>query len=70
MMSEREERLQHRLKSPVFWSALLVQVLAVLVFIGVIDLNVSETVYNIIYGVLELFVTFGILNNPTNKDAL
>ena len=68
-MSEKNEKLQYRLKSPVFWSALLAQVLAMLVFFGIINLNVSDTIYNIIYGVLELFVCFGILNNPTNKDA-
>jgi len=68
-MSEKNGKLQHRLKSPVFWSALLAQILAMLVFIGIIDLNVSDTIHNIIYGVLELFVCFGILNNPTNGDA-
>jgi uncharacterized membrane protein len=68
-MSENNIALQNRAKSPVFWSALMAQVLALLVFTGVIDLNVSDTIQNIICGLLELLVAFGILNNPTNGDG-
>lgn len=69
-MSEKGVSLQNRAKSPVFWSALLAQISALLVFTGIIDLNVSNAIQNIICGVLELLVAFGILNNPTNGDGL
>lgn len=69
-MNEMKETRQLRVKSPVFWSALFAQILSLFVFTGVIDIHVSGTIQNTICAVLELFVTFGILNNPTNGDAL
>ena len=69
-MSESKESLQKRIKSPVFWSALIAQILALLVFTNVIDLNVSAIINNVVCSVLEGFVAFGLLNNPTNGDGL
>lgn len=60
---------QHRLKSPVFWTAVVAQVLSLLVYVGVLDMGMSETIKNGICLVLELLVTFGILNNPTCKGS-
>lgn len=60
---------QHRLKSPVFWTAVVAQVLSLLVYVGVLDMGMSETIKNGICLVLELMVTFGILNNPTCKGS-
>lgn len=60
---------QHRLKSPVFWTAMVAQILSLLVYFGVLDMGMSETIKNGVCLVLELLVTFGILNNPTCKDS-
>lgn len=62
--------MQNRLKSPVFWTALSAQILALLVFGGVIDLHGSAVINNAVCAVLEVLVAFGILNNPTNGDGL
>lgn len=63
------ELMQNRLKSPVFWTSLTAQILSILVLFDVIDLNFSNTVSHGICGFLEVLVTFGILNNPTNRKA-
>lgn len=64
------EQRQNRFLSPVFWSAAAAQVLTLLVYGGVIDVEVSEGARNVICALLELMVTFGILNDPTNKAAI
>lgn len=64
------DAMQHRLKSPVFWSAVIAQMLSILVLFDVIDLNMSEAITNVVFALLELLVTFGILNNPTNPRGL
>lgn len=63
------EPIQNRLKSPVFWTSLAAQILSIFVFLDVIDLDISNTVSHVIGAFLELLVTFGILNNPTNRNA-
>lgn len=63
------ESMQNRLKSPVFWTSLAAQILSLLVFFEVIDLDLSNSVSHGICAFLELLVTFGILNNPTNRKA-
>lgn len=65
----KETELQHRLKSPVFWTAVTAQVLSLLMVLGVIDTGLSETIEHTVCILLELMVTFGILNNPTSKGA-
>ena len=64
-----EKRLfspQNRLKSPVFWTALTAQIVSALVLTGVVDSGSSEVLKNFACALLELMVTFGILNDPTN----
>ena len=61
---------QNRFLSPVFWTAAVAQMLTLLVYCGVIDMQVSEDIRNLFCIVLELMVTFGILNDPTNKAGL
>ena len=61
--------LQHRLKSPVFWTAVTAQVASILVLTGVIDSGESETLRSVSCAILEALVTFGILNDPTNGAA-
>lgn len=65
----KEMHLQHRLKSPVFWTAVTAQVLSLLMLLGVIDTDLSATIEHTVCILLELLVTFGILNNPTSKGA-
>ena len=57
---------QNRLTSPVVWSAIVAQVLAVLVTLGVIDTGLSNAINAVIISILQLLVTFGVLNNPTD----
>ena len=60
---------QNRFKSPVLWGAIVAQVLALLVTIGVIDTGVSEAVEAVFTAILNLLGVFGILNNPTSKNT-
>ena len=60
---------QNRFKSKVVWATVAAQILAMLVTFGVIDTNVSETLNTAIAAMLQVFVIFGALNNPTNPDG-
>lgn len=60
---------QNRFKSPVLWSAIVAQVLALLMTVGVIDTGVSEAVEAVFTAILNLLGVFGILNNPTSKNT-
>ena len=44
------------------------QILAVLTATEIIDFNAGEVVKAVITAVLEMFVTFGVLNNPTDAE--
>ena len=59
---------QNRLLSPVTLAAIAAQVLSILVLAGVIDTGMSEAIEAVVVAVLELLTTFGVLNNPTNKN--
>lgn len=61
---------QNRFKSPVLWGAVIAQVLSLLIALGVIDTGMSETINQILSGILELLVLFGVLNNPTSKESM
>lgn len=58
--------MQNRLKSKVVWAAIVAQVLAILLALGVIDTGMSETINAVVVSVLQLLVAFGVLNNPTD----
>ena len=60
---------QNRLKSPVVWTAVVAQVLALLVVLGVFDQTLSDAIKAVAVTVLELLVAFGVLNNPTDGAA-
>ena len=62
--------LQNRFKSKVLWVSIATQVLALLMTMGVINVTTSEILNTIIVSVCELFVVFGILNNPTDSKKL
>jgi Bacteriophage holin. len=60
---------QNRFESPVLWAAVVAQMLAILVVLGVIDIGQSEAVSAVVAGILQLLVAFGVLNNPTQQDG-
>lgn len=59
---------QDRLKSPVVWAAIVAQVLALLISFGWIDTGMSEAIEQVVAGLLQLLVIFGVLNNPTDSE--
>ena len=59
---------QSRFASPVVWGAVLSQVLAILIALEVINPTQSQVINDVIASVLQLLVTFGILNNPVAQD--
>lgn len=61
---------QNRFKSPVLWSSLASQVLAMLIVLGVIDAGMSEAIKALVVALLNILGLFGIVNNPTSKDTL
>lgn len=62
--------MQNRFKSKVLWVSVGTQILSILIALGVINVGSSELLETILISVCELFVTFGILNNPTNKEKI
>jgi uncharacterized membrane protein len=64
------ENKQSRWKSKVLWAAVAAQVVALLAFFGVLKLiGITEDwINNVIGGVLQLLVLFGVLNNPTDSE--
>ena len=60
--------MQNRLNSPVVWAALAAQILAILVTLGVVDMGQSDALNAVVTAVLELFVVFGVFNNPTERE--
>lgn len=61
---------QNRFRSPVFWGAVVAQIISLGQIAGIwakygIDTGV---VGDVVAGVLQLFVLFGILNNPTDAE--
>lgn len=61
--------MQNRLKSKVVWGAILAQVLAILLALGVIAAGLSEAVNALITAALQLLVVAGVLNNPTDPTG-
>lgn len=58
--------MQNRLKSAVVWGAVLGQVLLI---IGLVHPEITDTVKIVGGAVIEILTLFGILNNPTNKTG-
>lgn len=61
---------QNRFRSPVLWASLAAQLLVILVTLGVIDTGMSESIEAVVTSLLQLLVTFGVLNNPTNRSGM
>lgn len=62
--------MQNRFKSKILWISIGTQILSVLIALGVIDTGCSELIETVLVSLCELFVAFGILNNPTSKNTL
>ena len=60
---------QNRFKSPVFWSAIVAQLLSILVLTGAIGQDWSTAISGIVAAVLEALTVFGLLNNPQNPNG-
>ena len=59
---------QKRWKSPVVWAAVVAQILTILIVLDVINVSQQEAINAVVASVLQLLVTFGILNSPTSAD--
>lgn len=59
---------QNRFKSKVLWMAVTAQVGVILIATGAVSVSELQTVNTIIAAVLEILVTVGILNSPTDKE--
>ena len=59
---------QNRWKSPVLWTAIGAQVVAILLLTGVIGSEQAEYVNNILAALLQVAVAIGIVNNPVDKE--
>lgn len=69
-MSETKT-MQSRFKSKVFWAAVVAQIISIGQISGLwakygVDTGV---VGDVVAGMLQLFVLFGILNDPTSADT-
>ncbi len=62
--------MQNRFKSKVLWISIGTQIISMLIALGVIDTGCSKLFETILISACELFVAFGILNNPTSKETL
>ena len=60
--------MKKRLTSWVFWSSLAAQTLSLLTAAGVMQVSQSEAVNAAVAALLQVFVCFGVLNNPTDKE--
>ncbi|MBO4583803.1 MAG: hypothetical protein J5756_01915 [Clostridia bacterium] len=60
--------MKKRLTSWVFWSSVAAQVLSLLTATGVLPLSKSDAVNAAVAALLQLFVCFGVLNNPTDRE--
>lgn len=62
--------IQNRLKSKVMWVSIITQIISLLLALNIIDMGTSDLLNTLTITLCELFVTFGILNNPTSGNSL
>lgn len=60
---------QSRWKSPVFWSGIAAQIIALLLFAGVIDVTQSQIAEKIVAIALMVYGAFPMANNPKNRTG-
>lgn len=59
--------MMKRLLSPVTIAAVASQLLSILIVLEVITPSESDVINTLLAALLELLVTFGVLNNPTDE---
>jgi uncharacterized membrane protein len=59
---------QNRLKSPVFWSGVFAQIVALLLFMGVISVTDAQVIEKIVAIGLMVYGAFPMANDPTSKN--
>ncbi|HEY5583493.1 MAG TPA: phage holin [Ruminiclostridium sp.] len=63
---------QNRFRSPVFWGAVVAQIISIGQFTGIWNKYGIDTgmIGDVVAGILQLAVLVGLLNNPTNPNGL
>lgn len=64
------DKKQSRWKSVILWTSIGSQIIALLLFTGKISIADSQFYSNVLGMILQLLVTFGIINSPDNKETL
>ena len=64
-----KKNIVEKLKSPVVWISAGGVILTLLLELKVIDLGQMDAFKHFIEGVCGILITFGILNNPNNKNG-
>lgn len=59
----------NRLNSKVVWVAVLAQFVVVMQLTGVLEISQIEIVNGVATALIQILVTIGVLNNPTNKKG-
>lgn len=59
---------QNRLRSKVVWAAIAAQVLTILLVTHIVTSETANIAEIIVASILEILVTVGVLNNPTDKE--
>ena len=60
---------QSRWKSPVLWTAIGAQIVALLLLTGVLGSDKADLVNQVFGYALQIAVAIGILNNPVDKES-
>jgi uncharacterized membrane protein len=62
---------QNRLRSPIFWGAVVAQIISIGQLTGIWQKYGIDTgmIGDVVAGILQLGVLFGLLNDPTNKTG-
>ena len=60
---------QERIKSPVLWAAIVAQVVSILLALNIIPPALGDKVNEVGALILQLFVLFGVMNNPTDHEG-
>lgn len=61
--------MQNRLKSKVFWIAILSAIALVLKAFGLYEIS-DEAISNLVNAIFGIVAIFGVINNPTNPKGL
>lgn len=59
-----------KLRSPLFWTAIVTQILSILLALNVITLSQQEEINHISASVIQMLVIFGTLSKSTNKSCV